>query len=119
MRVVAIGALGHEGGLPFAPDCFLFLSVPYPYIVDEDEGLEFLRCPGDNNTGTIFSVGEGELYEPGLFLYQRGERLMMHEYSVAEGDLVANVPVADIDSVSDRAPLNWMAYFAKPDSDSS
>ena len=82
-RVVAIGALGHDSRTavrtgPFGSSMKTkdFRSSGVPVI-------------------TIQSIGEGELYEPGLFFTSEGKADELSEYSVAEGDLVFS-RVADI-----------------------
>ena len=82
-RVVAIGALGHDSRTavrtgPFGSSMKTkdFRSSGVPVI-------------------TIQSLGEGELYEPGLFFTSEGKADELSEYSVAEGDLVFS-RVADI-----------------------
>ena len=65
---------------------------------------------------TIQSIGDGELYEPGLFFTSEGKADELSEYSVAEGDLVFS-RVADIGrSLTVDARLSG-SYFAKPDSE--
>ena len=82
-RVVAIGALGQDSRTavrtgPFGSSMKTkdFRSSGVPVI-------------------TIQSLGEGELYEPGLFFTSEGKADELSEYSVAEGDLVFS-RVADI-----------------------